>query len=182
MEYVSYPLIKPKSVQKRLYQESILSSAVKDNTLVVLPTGIGKTIIGVLVAAHTLNKEGGKFIVMAPTKPLVEQHKSTFSKFLDIAKEDLKVFTGKLNPEKREKEYEKYPHIRGVLPALGYGKDQLSDLQETINKVPCDLIIAGTPIDLSRIIKTNKPMVMVTYSLKEEGKPDLKDVLSKFLK
>jgi len=107
VEYVSYPLIKPNSIERRLYQETIFSSAVKGNTLVVLPTGIGKTVIAVLTAAHTLNKEGGKFLVMAPTKPLVEQHKESFSNFLDIAKDDLKVLTGKSNPEKREKEYER---------------------------------------------------------------------------
>ncbi|MBI5355182.1 MAG: DEAD/DEAH box helicase [Candidatus Aenigmarchaeota archaeon] len=105
MDYVSHPLIKEGSVERRLYQETILASAVKDNTLVVLPTGIGKTIIAVLAAAHFLDKQGGKFLIMAPTKPLVEQHRNSFSKFLEIGSGDLKVFTGKSNPEKREKEY-----------------------------------------------------------------------------
>jgi len=105
VNYVSHPMIKDGSVERRLYQETILASAVKDNTLVVLPTGIGKTVIAVLVAAHCLDKNGGKFLIMAPTKPLVEQHRNSFAKFLEIGSDGLKVFTGKSNPEKREKEY-----------------------------------------------------------------------------
>lgn len=98
-------MIKEGSVERRLYQETILASVVKDNTLVVLPTGIGKTIIAVLAAAHFLGKEGGKFLIMAPTKPLVEQHRNSFSRSLEVDPAQLKVFTGKSNPEKRSKEY-----------------------------------------------------------------------------
>jgi len=63
--------------------------------------------------------------------------------------------------------YEKYPQMKEVLPALGYGEVQLRELEETINRVPCDVVVVGTPIDLSRIIKVNKPTVRVTYELKE---------------
>jgi predicted GTPase len=63
--------------------------------------------------------------------------------------------------------YEKYPQMKEVLPALGYGEAQLRELEETINRVPCDVVVVGTPIDLSRIIKVNKPTVRVKYELKE---------------
>ncbi len=78
--------------------------------------------------------------------------------------------------------YKKYPHIKNYLPAMGYGKQQIKDLEETINNTPCDLVVSGTPIDLSRVVKVNKPIVRVRYELDEIGRPTLKDVLQEFLK
>jgi predicted GTPase len=78
--------------------------------------------------------------------------------------------------------YEKYTQISDVLPALGYSKHQISELEETINRIPCDLVVVATPIDLTKIIKINKPSVHVTYYLKERGKPDLEQVLKEFIK
>ncbi len=78
--------------------------------------------------------------------------------------------------------YKKYPHIKNYLPAMGYGKQQIKDLEETINNTPCDLVVSGTPIDLSRVVKVNKPIVRVKYELDEIGRPTLKDVLQEFLK
>jgi predicted GTPase len=79
------------------------------------------------------------------------------------------------------KTFEKYPHIGTLLPAMGYGKKQMRDLEATINNADCDLVIVGTPIDLRKLLKLNKPAVRVTYELQEIGKPDLKDALAKFL-
>lgn len=73
-----------------------------------------------------------------------------------------------------------YPEIGTLLPAMGYGKEQKKDLEETINKTDCDTVIVGTPIDLSRILKVNKPMVRARYELEEIGSPDLYDVLKEF--
>ncbi len=67
-----------------------------------------------------------------------------------------------------------------VLPAMGYGEDQMKDLQQTINASDCDVVVIATPIDLTRIIKINKPVVRVGYDLQEIGKPDLAEVLKKF--
>lgn len=78
--------------------------------------------------------------------------------------------------------FEKYPDIGVLLPAMGYGDAQVKDLEKTINKTDCDLVIIGTPIDLRKIIKINKPALRVTYDLQEIGKPDLNDVLKDFLK
>jgi predicted GTPase len=77
--------------------------------------------------------------------------------------------------------YEKYPDIGILLPAMGYGDKQVKDLETTINKTKCDLVIIATPIDLTRIIKINKPTVRVEYSLAEIGRPNLEDVLKKFI-
>jgi predicted GTPase len=77
--------------------------------------------------------------------------------------------------------FEKYPDIGMLLPAMGYGEKQVKDLEATINKTECDLVVIATPIDLSRLIKINKPMVRVEYELQEIGKPTLKDALKRFL-
>ena len=74
-----------------------------------------------------------------------------------------------------------YPHLGNVLPAMGYGKKQLKDLEETINRVACDSVIIGTPIDLSRIIQINKPHTRVHYDLDEDGSPNLKEILHDFI-
>ncbi|MBE3072358.1 MAG: GTPase [Acidobacteria bacterium] len=77
--------------------------------------------------------------------------------------------------------FRKYPGIGTLLPAMGYGDEQLKDLQATINKVPCDVVIIGTPIDLNRIVKIRKPTVRVMYELQEVGQPDLKGLLATFI-
>jgi len=73
-----------------------------------------------------------------------------------------------------------YPEIGALLPAMGYGAEQVRDLEATINAVECDAVVIGTPIDLNRIVKIRKPTVRVGYDLQEIGKPDLADVLRKF--
>ncbi len=75
--------------------------------------------------------------------------------------------------------YEKYPKTGPILPAMGYGDSQTKDLEETINKSDVDLVIVGTPIDLTRIIKMNKPSQRVRYELQEIGQPTLQDILMK---
>ncbi len=73
--------------------------------------------------------------------------------------------------------YEKYPTTGTILPAMGYGEQQTRELEETINKVDCDMVIIGTPIDLSRVVKINKPYQRVRYELQEIGQPTLEDIL-----
>ncbi len=77
--------------------------------------------------------------------------------------------------------YAKYPGIGVLLPAMGYGKQQMKDLEATIAKTPCDAVIIGTPIDLRRVIKIKKPAVRVSYDLQEIGKPDLTHILTDFI-
>ncbi len=78
--------------------------------------------------------------------------------------------------------FEKYYHLENVLPAMGYGKKQMEELQQTINKSDVEAIVIGTPIDLNRVIKIDKPSVRVKYDLQEIGKPDLEDILTEFVK
>jgi predicted GTPase len=78
--------------------------------------------------------------------------------------------------------FEKYPEIGVLLPAMGYGDQQMKDLEATINKVDADLVIIATPIDLGRIVKFKKPTVRVSYELEEIGAPTLKEILTRKFK
>ena len=78
--------------------------------------------------------------------------------------------------------FETYPEIGTVLPAMGYGQQQLKDLETTIQNAECDAVVIGTPIDLNRIIKIQKPNTRVYYNLQEIGRPNLVDVLDEFVR
>jgi predicted GTPase len=73
--------------------------------------------------------------------------------------------------------FEQYPNVGTLLPAMGYGRKQMDDLRETIERSDADLVLIGTPIDLRRLIDLDKPALRVTYKLQEMGEPTLKDVL-----
>jgi len=75
--------------------------------------------------------------------------------------------------------YKKYPNTGTILPAMGYGEQQIRDLEKTIEAADVDLVIIGTPIDLTRVMKINRPSQRVRYELEEIGKPDLEDILRK---
>ena len=77
--------------------------------------------------------------------------------------------------------FEIYPNIGTLLPAMGYGEEQLHDLEATINATDCDAVIIGTPIDLSRVIKIDKPHTRVYYDLQEIGEPTMEGVLNDFI-
>lgn len=79
-----------------------------------------------------------------------------------------------------KKTFEKYNHLDKVLPAMGYGEKQCSELAKTIENVPCDLVVSATPIDITRVIKVSKPILRVGYELEEIGSPKLADLLKKF--
>ncbi|MCK5772345.1 MAG: GTPase [Thermoplasmata archaeon] len=76
--------------------------------------------------------------------------------------------------------YEKYNHLEDVLPAMGYSDKQVKELEDTINSVDCDVVVTGTPIDISRVLKANKPVIRVSYDLEVIGKPDLKTEIERF--
>jgi len=77
--------------------------------------------------------------------------------------------------------YEKYPHLGAVLPALGYGEKQIEELNETIMRTPCDVVVIGTPVDLRRVMEINKPTVRVKYELKVLGPQSLEQILEDFI-
>jgi predicted GTPase len=79
-----------------------------------------------------------------------------------------------------KKTFLKYSHLDKVLPAMGYGHKQVRELAATINKIDCDLVVSGTPIDLNRVLTSNKKILRVRYELQEIGSPNLEDVLKGF--
>ena len=105
MEYVTHPLIRENTIERRMYQISIATTALTKNTLVVIPTGLGKTTIAALVIASRLLNEDGKVLFLAPTKPLVEQHARFLKKVLKV--EEIVSLTGEVSPEKRKEMWER---------------------------------------------------------------------------
>jgi len=79
-----------------------------------------------------------------------------------------------------QKTFQKFPHLRRVLPAMGYSDTQRHELEETIKRVPCDLVVVATPIDLARAIRLDKPYVCVRYEVEEMGKPAISAMMEEF--
>jgi Fanconi anemia group M protein len=101
-EYFNHPFLKQNKILYRHYQENIAHRCKSKNSLVVLPTGLGKTIIGIILMAYRLLEySGAKIIILAPTRPLVSQHKAACEKYLNIPLEHICLLNGKLPPEKR---------------------------------------------------------------------------------
>ncbi|MDD1747273.1 MAG: cyclic 2,3-diphosphoglycerate synthase [Methanomassiliicoccales archaeon] len=77
--------------------------------------------------------------------------------------------------------YAKYKHVKNLLPAMGYSREQIQELEETIRRIDCDTVVAGTPVDLRRVIKVDKPIVRVRYELDEIGHPSLAELITERL-
>jgi len=102
-EFISHPLIQENLVLRRSYQENIFISCLNQNSLVVIPTGLGKTIIGLMLAVHRLTEiPNSKVIFLAPTKPLVNQHYHSFLDLTVLEQDSLKPITGTTPPEERK--------------------------------------------------------------------------------
>ncbi len=101
MEFVHHPLIKENTIERRSYQIAIASTALMRNTLVVLPTGLGKTVIALLVIASRLYNKGGKALFLAPTKPLVEQHANFLRRVMNLNPNEIVALSGEVPPDKR---------------------------------------------------------------------------------
>ncbi|NOZ82367.1 MAG: DEAD/DEAH box helicase [Euryarchaeota archaeon] len=100
--HVEHPLIREGTVEARLYQQAVLATAAEANTLVVMPTALGKTLIAVLLAAQRLQKyPGSRVLMLAPTKPLVVQHAKSFLRFMKVEEEQVASFTGSMPPARR---------------------------------------------------------------------------------
>ncbi|WP_117593813.1 DEAD/DEAH box helicase [Haloprofundus halophilus] len=99
--YVDHPLLAPSFIERRLYQIQLAGTARDAHTLVCLPTGLGKTTVSLLVTAERLAEVGGKSLLLAPTKPLVQQHADFYREALSIPDDDIVVFTGDVRPDDR---------------------------------------------------------------------------------
>ena len=113
MTFVTHPLIRQDSIESREYQMAIAMKALDANTMVILPTGLGKTAVALITAASRLYNEGGRVLMLAPTKPLVEQHLRFFERYLQIpGQTDPKtppfvMFTGDAPPAERAADWER---------------------------------------------------------------------------
>ncbi len=94
-------------IQPRVYQEVIYAKCKDKNSLIVLPTGLGKTLIAMMIADYRLSKYGGKVLMLAPTKPLALQHRESFIRLFNLPPEKINVLTGELPPEQRTKIWER---------------------------------------------------------------------------
>ncbi len=131
-EYVSHPLIKDKTVQSREYQNNIVDTASKKNCLVVVSTGLGKTLISILVAANRLQQfPDSKIMILSPTRPLCAQIQKAFEESIDIEPEKIVLITGKIRPEDREYLYRKSKVIVSTPQCIGndlkYNRINLND-------------------------------------------------------
>ena len=106
-KFVTHPLIKDNSIESRLYQNSIFNSSKGKNSLIILPTSLGKTVISALICADVLyNYKQSKILIMAPTRPLVLQHLISFSSFLKVLDDQKILVTGKVSPSMRKRIWE----------------------------------------------------------------------------
>lgn len=101
--FMKHPLIKSDTVEQRLYQLNLAGKALEGSSLIVLPTGLGKTIIALFVIASRLQRFGGKALILSPTKPLVEQHAAFFKRVMALPEEEVLAFTGSIAPAERER-------------------------------------------------------------------------------
>lgn len=100
--HVNHPLIKKNAIEARIYQQLVVANALKQNTLCVLGTGLGKTAIAALTIAGILSKRDGKVLIIAPSRPLVDQHQKSMNAFLNIDSEKIVILNGKISPTKRD--------------------------------------------------------------------------------
>ena len=98
---IEHPLLTPDRLEKRRYQLQLAGTAKEADTLVCLPTGLGKTTVSLLVTAERLNEVGGKALMLAPTKPLVQQHADFYRDALQLPDDEIVVFTGDVSPDDR---------------------------------------------------------------------------------
>lgn len=132
VEYIKHPLIKPGTVEQRLYQLALAGEAIKKSSLIVLPTGLGKTVVALLVMVSCLPK--GKVLLLSPTKPLVEQHVAFFKDTLNIPPETVVLFTGNTDPGKRENMWEKAQLVISTPQVI---ENDLLGKKISLDKVSC---------------------------------------------
>lgn len=134
MAFWQHPAIRDGIIEKRAYQVALANACLNDSTLVVLPTGMGKTIVALMAIAHILHERGGKVLLMAPTKPLVDQHRRTLTNSLIDVK--ISLMDGNVTPEKRSILWEKSQVIvstpQCVANDLDSGRISLADVNLVI--------------------------------------------------
>ncbi len=137
-----------------------------------------------LIAADEKFKIRNKKVIVVEDGPTTTHGGLGFgAAFIYAEKQGAKI----INPKKYltgslKKVYEKFPHLKKIVPAMGYSKKQLKDLQKTLNKAEADYIVSGTPINLAKLVKTNKPIIRVRYEIREKKGNEIKKAVDKLIK
>ncbi|MBI4415725.1 MAG: DEAD/DEAH box helicase [Euryarchaeota archaeon] len=160
--FVEHPLLRRGAIEKRAYQVNIAASCLERSTLVVLPTGMGKTVVAVLVIAEMLRRKGGKVLFLAPTKPLVEQH-TAFLRDVLLAG-DVAVFTGEKPPEDRELEWRTCKIVcstpQVIENDLRYGRIALEDVSLVVFDEAHRAVGAYAYVDVAAAYKETGGLVL----------------------
>lgn len=140
----------------------------------------------ILKASSPIKIEGeikGKHVIVVEDGPTITHGEMPYGAATIAAKQNdaIIVDAKKYAVGSIKETYEKYPHLDKILPAMGYGKEQIKELEETINNANADAVLAGTPIDLNRVINVNKPIIRVRYGIGEEIERELEKILDEFL-
>ena len=140
----------------------------------------------ILKASSPIKIEGeikGKHVIVVEDGPTITHGEMPYGAATIAAKQNdaIIVDAKKYAVGSIKETYEKYPHLDKILPAMGYGKEQIKELEETINNANADAVLAGTPIDLNRVINVNKPIIRVRYGVGEEIERELEKILDEFL-
>jgi len=136
----------------------------------------------VVILENSYNLKGKKVIVVEDGPTLTHGGMSYGAGYVAAQKEGAKIInprpylTGTLIEI-----FEEFPQIKEIVPAMGYNEQQIKDMEETLNKSKCDLIINGSPIDLAKLINSNKPIVRVTYDIEAVSSPTIEEVLDNFI-
>lgn len=133
-QFIKHPLILEGAVEQRLYQLNIVSGCIKKNSLVVLPTSLGKTIVALLIMVMRLEKIGGKVLLLSPTKPLVEQHHAFYSRVLNPKAGIIRAFTGSTTPDKRREMWQESSVIIATPQVI---ENDLINNRISLNDVSC---------------------------------------------
>ena len=203
-EYIDHPLVWPNTVEFRLYQKHIADAASERNTLVILPTALGKTIISALTAANILyNYRDMKVLVMAPTRPLVMQHRETFLRVLKLRERDTAVLTGRIPAASRRIFWEgdarvffstpqvvRNDLLEGRLNLRGYGLLVFDECHRAVKEYaytdiariyvaqavyPLILGMTASPgSDLSRVQEVCRNLYIEHIEFRSEDDPDVK--------
>ncbi len=164
MQTVNHPLIKEGVIERRNYQIAIASTALLKNTLIVLPTGLGKTVIALLVIASRLLNETGKVLFLAPTKPLVEQHARFLRKTLKINESEIVALSGEIEPEKRKRLWDK--------ARIVVSTPQVIENDVLANRIRLDDVILVVFDEAHRAVG-NYPYVFIAKEYKRQAKNPL---------
>jgi predicted GTPase len=157
---------------------------VKNNAIIVNPNA--EIILGIsTVFTDDKNKISGKRVLVIEDGPTVTHGSMPYGAGT-VAAEDAKV-KEIIDPRpfavgSIKKTFEKYTHLTNVLPAMGYGKKQIKELEETINKTDAEIVVSGTPIDITRVLISSKPIVRIKYGVGKETLKDLENIVNKFTK